>query len=287
MQGSPKQPPPNPMKPSLIIAHAVQGLPVFAALTLIAVTPAAHAAAVTASVIGSNAGFGAITYTPGGNVSEFVIYGKTSALADYITSSTSTHIAKAIVGDSSIIGYDQTYTATTYNWTGGTPSATGSGYSTETFQAVGNAWGTPAFTQASIAATCPTADFTFSFLVHDYYVSTGLEVWRNGVAMQSYADVMSSSYNTGGGEARNTDFFYQFAFSGMTAGDSLEFKFYNLTNAGSPWSNIAFLSSSLNYVAPETITTNLMSMATIPEPSGALWVGLATVLMAGRRRRVR
>ena len=172
------------MKPSWITTRNSHGLFVFTALTFIVVMqPVAHAAAVTASVIGSNEGFGAITYTPGGNVSEFVIYGKSSGAADYITSTTCTHIAKAIVGDSTIIGYDQTYTATTYNWTAGTPTATGSGYSTETFQAVGDAWGTPAFSHASIAATCPAADFTFSFVVHDYYVATGLEVWRNGVAM--------------------------------------------------------------------------------------------------------
>ena len=187
----------------------------------------------------------------------------------------------------SVIGYNQTYTATNYNWTDGTPSATGSGYSTETFQAVGGAWGSPAFSRASIAATCPTADFQFSFVVHDYYVSTGLQVFRNGVEIGSYDNVMSSSYNTGGGEARNTDFFYQFDFAGMTEGDALEFKFYNLTNAGSAWSNIAFLSSSLNYVAPEVITSKLMSMATVPETSGALMVGLGGLLLARRRRRVR
>lgn len=271
------------MKPTRIATSILRGLPVFA--TLIGIVPSAvHAATVTASVTGSDTGFGDITYTPGTNVSEFLIYGKASAGAEYISSTTCTHIAKAIVGDSTIGDYNQTYTATTYSWTGGTPTATGSGYSTEAFQAVGPAWGTPAYTHASISATCPTADFTFSFLVHDYYVSTGLEVWRNGVAMASYADVMSSGYS-GGGEARNTDFFYQFDFTGMTVGDVLEFKFYNLQNTGSDWSNIAFLSSSLNYVAPASITDNLVNMPAIPEPTGTLLVGMGGLLLAGVRRK--
>jgi hypothetical protein len=244
---------------------------------------AVHAATLSSSVTGSDAGFGVITYTPGTNVSEFVLYGKTSAGAAYITSSTSTHIAKAISGDSSIIGYNQTYDATTYSWTGGTPIASGTS-NTETFQAVGDAWGTPAFTHASIAATCPTADFSFAFLVHDYYVATDLQVLRNGEVMETFTDVMSSGYS-GGGEARNTDFFYQFVFSGMTVDDTLEFKFTNMQNTGSSWSNIAFLSSSLNYVAPQTITAKLVSMPGIPEPTSLLMVGLGGLLLAGGRRK--
>jgi len=96
---------------------------------------------------------------------------------------------------------------------------------------------------------------------------------------------MSSSYNQGGGEARDTDFFYDFNFSGMTAGDELEFKFVNLQNLGSDWANIGFLSASLNYTAPESITSQLTSMPNvIPEPASIMMIGLGGALIAGYRR---
>jgi len=40
----------------------------------------------SASATGSSSGFGTINYNPGANVSEFILYGRTSEAADYITS---------------------------------------------------------------------------------------------------------------------------------------------------------------------------------------------------------
>jgi hypothetical protein len=96
---------------------------------------------------------------------------------------------------------------------------------------------------------------------------------------------MSSSYNQGGGEARDTDFFYDFNFSGMTAGDELEFKFVNLQNLGSDWANIGFLSASLNYDAPESITSQLTSMPNVvPEPASIMMIGFGAGLLGLIRR---
>lgn len=47
----------------------------------------------------------------------------------------------------------------------------------------------------------------------------------------------------------------------MTVGDTLEFKFYNLTNTGSTWSNIAFLSSSLTIRLPQEQRATLKETA--------------------------
>ena len=244
-----------------------------------------QAATVTAHVTGSSSGFGNISYNPGTNVSEFIIYGKASAGASYITSSTSTHIVKAITGDGDAGDYDQTYEATTFSWTSGTPVASASGYTTESFQAVGDAWAGTPYTTAAIAITCPAADFTFSFLVHDYYVSTDLEVRLGNSLVGSYADVMRSSYDTGGGEERNTDYYYEFNVTGATVGESMEFKFTNMANLGSTWANIAFLSAGLNYATPETITQNYNTMPNVvPEPRAALIGGLGLLSLLRRRR---
>lgn len=244
-----------------------------------------QAVTVTAHVTGSSSGFGDISYNPGTNVSEFIIYGKASAGDDYITSTTSTHIVKEITGDGDASGYDQTYTATTFSWTDGTPVSSASGYNTESFQAVGDAWGGTPYTTAAIAITCPAADFTFSFLVHDYYVSTDLEVRLGNSLVGSYADVMRSSYNIGGGEERNTDYYYEFNVTGATAGQAMEFKFTNMANLGSSWSNIAFLSAGLNYDTPETITNTYNTMPNVvPEPRAALIGGLGMLSLLRRRR---
>lgn len=244
-----------------------------------------QAATVTAHVTGSSSGFGNISYNPGTNVSEFIIYGKASAGASYITSTTSTHIDKAITGDGTAIGYNQTYLATTFSWTDGTPTSSGSNYTTESFQGVGSAWGSGLFTTAGISITCPTADFTFSFVVHDYYVATDLEVRLDNALVGSYADVMRSSYNIGGGEERDTDYYYEFNVTGATAGQSMEFKFTNMTNLGSGWANIAFLSAGLNYETPTTITQNYNTMPNVvPEPRAALIGGLGLLSLLRRRR---
>lgn len=71
----------------------------------------------------------------------------------------------------------------------------------------------------------------------------------------------------------------------MTTGDTLEFKFINMQDLGSQWANIGFLSASLNYVAPESITSQLTSMPNVvPEPASALLIGAGGLLIVGYRR---
>ncbi|MCC7300135.1 MAG: hypothetical protein IT583_03550 [Verrucomicrobia bacterium] len=237
----------------------------------------------SASATGSSSGFGTVSYNVGTNVSEFILFGKTSAAAEYITSTGALHIAKAVNGDGTT-GYNNTYDATKYSWTGGTPTLSGT-HNIEAAQWIGSASADP-YTWASILITNPAEAFQFSFFAHDYYAAVDLQVLLNGSLLGSYTNVMSSSYLPGGsGEARNTDYFYDFSFTGMTAGDTLEFKFVNLQNLGSDWANIAFLSASLNYDAPENITSNLKSMpSAVPEPASALMIALGGVLITGYRR---
>ena len=243
------------------------------------------AAAITsASATGSSSGFGTISYNPGTNVSEFVLYGRTSGTAEYITSAGTLNIATAISGDGANPGYNNSYEATKYSWTGGTPTSSGT-RNIETAEWVGSVSATP-YTWASISASAPASAFNFSFFVHDFYVSTDLEILLNGSLLGSYANIMSSSYLPGGsGEARNTDYFYDFNFAGMTTGDTLEFKFVNMQDLGSQWANIGFLSASLNYVAPENITSKLTGMPNVvPEPASALMIGFGGLLIVGYRR---
>ena len=113
--------------------------------------------------------------------------------------------------------------------------------------------------------------------MHNYYSQSDLLVYRNSDLIGSYSDIMSSSSLPGGGEARNTDYFYHFDLAGLTTGDQLTFQLTNLQNLGSAWANIAFLSSSLNYVVPDVISQNyknldgiLITPAAVPEPSSLL-----------------
>lgn len=150
----------------------------------------------SANATGSSEGFGIVSYNPGTNVSEFILYGRTSGAADYITSAGTLNIAKAISGDGANPGYNNSYEATKYSWTGGTPTSSGT-HNIETAEWVGSISANP-YTWASISATAPASAFNFSFLVHDFYVSTDLEVLLNGSLLGSYADIMSSSYLPGG-----------------------------------------------------------------------------------------
>jgi hypothetical protein len=253
------------------------GVIILAALSLPFMSSLA-ASITSASATGSASGFGIINYNVGTNVSEFVLFGRASSSASYITSTGTLNIVKGVAGDG-VTGDNNTYEATKYSWTGGTPTLSGT-HNTESAQWLSS------YTWASISATAPTENFQFSFFVHDYYAAVDLEVILNGSLMGTYENVMSSSYLPGGsGEARDTDYFYDFNFAGMTTGDTLEFKFVNLQNLGSGWANIGFLSASLNYDAPESITSQLTSMPNVvPEPASIMMIGLGGALIAGYRR---
>lgn len=244
-----------------------------------------QAAITGASATGSASGFGEISYTPGSNVDEFMIYGRTSSSAEYIRSSGTLHIAQGVSGDGQNSD-DNSYDATTYSWSGGTPTASGT-WNVESAQptSTGNGWGLTPYTWASVTVTAPSDAFKFSFFVHCYYTTTDLEIWQDGSQIALYDNVMSSAYLDGGGEARNTDYFYQFNFTDITQGSALEFRFTGFENLGSSWANIGFLSAGLDYTAPTSIENNLTSMPnTIPEPATALILALGGGLIGLYRR---
>jgi len=242
----------------------------FGVLSIVSLVVAGNASAdviTSANVTGSNTGFGQIEYNPGSNVSEFMLYGRASSSDPYISSAGMLHIGG--VQSDGATANNNSYNATTYSWTGGTPTASGT-WNTESCQFLsdGN-------TFASINITSPSSAYEAAFFMHNYYAQSDLEVYRNNNLIATYANVMSSSYLPGGGEARDTDYFYDFNLAGLTAGDVMTFKFTNLQNLGSGWANIAFMSASVNYDAPEYITNTYQTLnessgggpSAVPEPS--------------------
>ncbi|MBT64722.1 MAG: hypothetical protein CML13_16110 [Puniceicoccaceae bacterium] len=236
------------------------------------IASASHASInVTANVIGSDSGFGAIQYDAGNeegdNVSEFVIHGRVDSAAAYNTSAGTLHISPGIASDGDIV-YGNTYDATNFGWTGGSPTESGTAYNNTSVNAISSGYGTTAATWASLSVASPSEELQVSFFVHNYFISTDLSVLINGVELSYYEDVMSSDYNSSGGEGRDTDFFYDFNFSGLTAGDSLGFKFTSIANLGSDWANLSFLSSSLNYEVPTSMSNDFIELPNaIPEPA--------------------
>ena len=252
-----------------------------------------HAAVlVSGSAVGSDSGFGAINYSPGDNVDEFIIYGRANGSAPYIRSDGVHYINPGVSGDGQTVDNNY-YEATYYTWDGGTPTASGTWY-TESAQPLAGGYGVTPYTWASISLQAPSDSFDFSFFAHDYYAAVDLEVWVDGVRYGYYDNVMSSSYLPGGGEGRNTDYYYQFSLSGVTVGNEVEFRFANLENLGSGWANIAFMSAGLNYTAPEGIQNTLFNMenmdegggpgAAVPEPSTLTLFGFAALALRYGRR---
>ncbi len=243
----------------------------------------------SSSAIGSESGFGVVSYNTGINVDEFILFGRASSGADYITSAGASHIAAGIAGDGTAIN-NNAYDATSYSWTGGAPTLTGT-YNIESCQATANpnGFGVTPYTYAAINVSAPSDSFRLSFFVHDYYTAADLTISQSGTVLGTYTDIMSSSYLAGGsGGARNTDYYYEFAFSGVTPGQNIEVKFDHLRSLeNSAWANIAFMSASVDYTAPEAITGQLITMQnTIPEPTS---IALLALLGGGfwARRRIR
>ncbi|MCX7005947.1 MAG: hypothetical protein NTY53_01605 [Kiritimatiellaeota bacterium] len=205
---------------------------------------------------------------------------------DFISSTGSTHIALGIGGDGTTVD-NNTHDATTFSWTGGSPTLTGT-HNIESALLVTspNHWHVTPYSYASISVNAPTDAFRFSFIVQDYYTTADLEIRQNGNLLGVYTNVMSADYLPGGsGEAHNTDYFYDFTFTGFSAGDDLEFKLGNFLNFGSDSASISILSSSLNDTAPESIASQLMVMpTTIPEPNTAALVIMASAACWVRRK---
>lgn len=238
-----------------------------------------------AKVIGSDSGFGEITYTPGVNVSDFVIFGKGSAAASYISANTTPFITRGLSQDGATI-YNNPYDATTYSWTGGTPSASGT-TNLEACQPItpANGWGAAANSYVGFSVTSPADTYKVAFFVHNYYTSADLQVYHNGDLVGTYDNVMSSTYNSGGGEGRNTDFYYDFTIQNVNQNDVIQFKFSDLTDLGSMWSNIGILSASVDYTPSETISSQLVTLAASPVPEPAVLTLFALGATAALRRR--
>jgi len=177
-------------------------LPLVVTLALFTVVPELSANYITsANVVGSSSGFGQITYTPGDNVSEFLLYGRASDVADYIRSAGVNHISLGVSGDGESAN-NNTYTATAYSYSGGIPAGTpptASGdWNTTSAQFLNS------FTWASISLTSPSSSYSADFFVHNYYSQSDLLVYRNSDLIGTYADIMSSSSLPGGGAKRVT-----------------------------------------------------------------------------------
>ena len=265
--------------------------------------PQANATLVSSSVIGSQTGFGDISYTPS-TVSEYIIYGRANTggtyaaptFSPYIRSASGTHITQGVAGDG-VTQYETSgpYSGTYFTYSGGTPTASGTNQYVN-FQpvspAVGWGAGTDPYTWASISASAPAADFTFSFLTHCYMATTDLEVWLGGTRIASYDNVMSAGYLSGGGDGRNTDYFYKFNFAGIAAGANLEFKFTDMQRVdNSSWSNIGILSAALDYTPPAdsplsvSKLKSMPNLTAVPEPASVLGtMGLLASGLLLRRR---
>jgi len=137
-------------------------LPLAAALALLSVVPELSANYITsAKVVGSSSGFGQITYTPGNNVSEFLLYGRASDVADYIRSGGVNHISLGVSGNGAP-GNNNTYKATTYSYSGGAPTASG------TWKTTSAQW-LSSYTWASISLTSPSSSYCSSPVYLEYF----------------------------------------------------------------------------------------------------------------------
>ena len=216
-----------------------------------------------------------------------MLYGRTSGAVSYTSGGGTQYITRGISQDGATIN-NNAYDATTYSWTGGTPIATGS-TNIESCQptALNNGWGAATNTYAAISMTSPADTYHAAFFVHNYYTSADLEVRKNGTLIGAYDNIMSSSYTAGGGEARNTDFYYDLSLQNLTAGDVFQFKFTDLQNLGSDWSNIAFMSASVDFTPPTSISNNLVTLTAspVPEPASVALIMLGGLGLLARRRR--
>ena len=166
-----------------------------------------------------------------------------------------------------------------YSWTGGAPTPSGT-QNIESAQFLSGG-----FTWASMTITSPASSYEAAFIVHNYFMQSDLQVYNNNSLIATYNNVMSSGYLPGGGEGRDTDYFYDFNLNGLNTGDALTFKFTNLQNLGSPWANIAIMSASVNYVVPDSIANKFLTLnesspvSAVPEPSAFAMLGIGGLVL--------
>lgn len=233
----------------------------------------------------SPTGLGQVTFTPGVNVQDFVVFGNpSSGTGGVVGYSGTAYISRSISGDGTSPNAEF-YGSTYFNWSSGAPVASHSGMGQyQYFQPVAspNGYDVTPFTQAALTVTAPASSFTAQFFVHNYYVGADLDVFCNGKLVQSYEGIMNPAPGT-----RDGDYFYDFSIAGATAGDVISFKVSNVSNKGTIWANFGIVAASVDFVAPANLTAGAADLTVVPEPTIATVAGTAALAVLGLRRQRR